>query len=43
LPSVPGALVYLWAGERALALDQLEALEPVPRALNYGDLAKSPE
>ena len=37
------ALVYLQAGERELALDQLEALEQVPRALYYGDLAKTPD
>jgi serine/threonine protein kinase len=37
------ALIYLWAGERELALEQLEALEQVPRGLAYGDLAKSPE
>jgi tetratricopeptide (TPR) repeat protein len=30
--------VYLWAGERELALKQLETLEQVPRALTYGDL-----
>lgn len=30
--------VYLWAGERELAIKQLETLEQVPRALTYGDL-----
>jgi hypothetical protein len=33
------ALIYLWAGQRELALDQLEALEQLPRALAYGELA----
>jgi serine/threonine protein kinase len=37
------ALVYLLVGERELALKQLEALEQVPRALTYGDLAKTPD
>jgi eukaryotic-like serine/threonine-protein kinase len=37
------ALVYLWAGEAELSLQQLEALENVPRALTYGELAKSPD
>ena len=36
------AEVYLWVGERELALKQLEALEQVPRALSYGYLAKVP-
>ena len=35
--------VYLLAGERELALEQLETLARVPRALTYGDLAKLPE
>jgi hypothetical protein len=43
LLAVDLALIYLWAGERELALEQLEALEQVPRGLAYGDLAKSPE
>jgi serine/threonine protein kinase/Tfp pilus assembly protein PilF len=30
--------VYLWAGERELALKQLETVEQVPRGLTYGDL-----
>jgi tetratricopeptide (TPR) repeat protein len=30
--------VYLWAGERELAIEQLETLEQVPGALTYGDL-----
>jgi tetratricopeptide (TPR) repeat protein len=37
------AQVYLWGGEPELAIKQLETLEEVPRALTYGDLAKSPE
>jgi serine/threonine protein kinase len=37
------AQVYLWAGEQELAIRQLESLENVPRALMYGDLAKSPD
>lgn len=37
------AQVYLWAGEQELAIRQLESLESVPRALMYGDLAKSPD
>jgi hypothetical protein len=37
------AAVYLLAGERELAMDQLESLAEVPRALYYGDLAKLPE
>lgn len=36
------AQVYLYAGERELALEQLEALENIPRALTYGYLAKIP-
>jgi hypothetical protein len=43
LLAVDLALVYLWAGERNLGLAQLEALEKVPRALTYGELAKSPD
>jgi serine/threonine protein kinase len=35
------AQVYLWVGERESALKQLEALDQVPRALNYGDLHNS--
>jgi len=37
------AEIYLWAGERELAIKQLETLEQVPRALVYGELAKSPD
>jgi len=37
------AQVYIWAGENELALQQLETLKQVPRALVYGDLAKLPE
>jgi hypothetical protein len=37
------AAVYLLAGERELAMEQLESLAEVPRALYYGDLAKLPE
>jgi TolB-like protein len=33
------AEVYLWTGERDLAIAQLETIEQIPRALNYGDLA----
>jgi serine/threonine protein kinase len=36
------AQVYLWVGERELALKELEALEHVPRALTYGYLSKVP-
>jgi serine/threonine protein kinase len=36
------AQVYLWVGERELALQQLETLEQVPRALSYGYLGKVP-
>jgi len=32
------AQLYVWAGERELAIKQLESLEQVPRALTYGDL-----
>ena len=35
--------IYLLAGERELAMEQLESLAQVPRALNYGELAKLPE
>jgi hypothetical protein len=35
--------VYLWAGERELDIEQLEAVEQIPRALTYGDLAQLPE
>jgi serine/threonine protein kinase len=34
------AQVYVWAGENELAIQQLEALRQVPRALTYGDIAK---
>jgi hypothetical protein len=37
------AQVYVWAGENELALQQLEMLKQVPRALTYGDFAKLPE
>ncbi len=37
------AEVYAWAGERELAIKQLEMLEQVPRALTYGDLARLPD
>ena len=33
------AHVFLWAGEPQLALQQLESLAQVPRALTYGDLS----
>jgi serine/threonine protein kinase/Tfp pilus assembly protein PilF len=36
------AQVYLWVGEKNLALEQLEALQNVPNGLNYGHLSKSP-
>ena len=32
------AELYVWAGEPELAIEQLESLEQVPRALTYGDL-----
>jgi len=32
------AQLYLWCGDRGLAIEQLELLEQVPRALTYGDL-----
>jgi tetratricopeptide (TPR) repeat protein len=41
LLAVDLAQVYLWVGERESALKQLEALEQVPRALDYGDLHNS--
>ncbi|MFZ0504961.1 MAG: protein kinase [Chthoniobacterales bacterium] len=34
------AQVYIWAGENELAIQQLQALAQVPRALTYGDIAK---
>jgi serine/threonine protein kinase/Tfp pilus assembly protein PilF len=37
------AQIYLWAGEPELAMNQLESLVQVPRALTYGDLAKLPD
>jgi serine/threonine-protein kinase len=37
------AQVYVWAGENELAIQQLEMLKQVPRALFNGDLAKLPE
>jgi eukaryotic-like serine/threonine-protein kinase len=37
------AEVYLWADEPELAMKQLESLADVPRAVMYGDLAKTPE
>jgi serine/threonine protein kinase/tetratricopeptide (TPR) repeat protein len=37
------AAVYLLTGEKELAIEQLESLAQVPRALYYGDLAKLPE
>jgi TolB-like protein/Flp pilus assembly protein TadD len=35
--------VYLLAGEKEMAIDQLESLAQVPRALYYGELAKDPD
>ena len=35
--------VYLLAGEKELAIEQLESLAQVPRALYYGELAKDPD
>lgn len=32
------AQLYIWAGEYVSAIEQLESLEQVPRALTYGDL-----
>ena len=37
------AQVYIWAGEDELAMQQLETLVQIPRALTYGDFAKLPE
>ena len=37
------AQVYVFAGENELAIQQLETLKQVPRALTYGDFAKLPE
>jgi serine/threonine protein kinase len=37
------AQVFLLTGDRELAFKQLEMLEQVPRALKYGELAKSPD
>jgi serine/threonine protein kinase len=37
------AQVYLLCGERELAIEQLQSLEQVPRALTYGTLAKAPD
>jgi hypothetical protein len=37
------AQVYVWAGENELAIQQLQSLIQVPRALMYGDFAKLPE
>lgn len=37
------AQVYVWAGENELAMQQLETLKQVPRALTFGDFAKLPE
>jgi len=37
------AAVYLWAGEKTLAITQLDSLKEVPRALRFGELAKSPD
>ncbi len=36
------AQVYLWVGEKELALQQLEALQNIPCGLNYGYLKKMP-
>jgi serine/threonine protein kinase/tetratricopeptide (TPR) repeat protein len=36
------AQVYLWVGEKELALQQLEALQNIPCGLNYGYLNKVP-
>jgi hypothetical protein len=35
--------VYLWTGENESAINQLESLKEVPRALTLSDLAKSPD
>jgi serine/threonine protein kinase/tetratricopeptide (TPR) repeat protein len=37
------AQVYVFAGENELAIQQLETLKQVPRALAYGDFAKLPD
>jgi serine/threonine protein kinase len=37
------AEVYCWAGENEMAIQQLQSLKQVPRALFYGDFAKPPE
>jgi len=37
------AQVYMWTGQKDLAINQLESLKQVPRALTFGDLAKSPD
>lgn len=37
------AQVYMWSGEKELAIRQLESLKDVPRALTFGELAKSPD
>jgi TolB-like protein len=34
------AQVYVWAGENESAIQQLQMLKQVPRALTYGDIAK---
>jgi serine/threonine protein kinase/Tfp pilus assembly protein PilF len=39
---VDRAQVYLWLGEKDLALEELEALQNVPNGLTHGDLSKSP-
>jgi hypothetical protein len=41
LRAVDLARVYLLCGERDLAIEQLQSLQQVPRALTYGDLAKT--
>ncbi|MBV8276265.1 MAG: hypothetical protein JO170_13545, partial [Verrucomicrobia bacterium] len=37
------AQVYVWAGQNELAIQQLETLKQIPRALVYGDFAKLPD
>jgi serine/threonine protein kinase len=37
------AQVYLWTGEKEMAIEQLQSLKEVPRALTFGDLSKSPD
>jgi eukaryotic-like serine/threonine-protein kinase len=37
------AEVYVLAGQKELAIKQLESLKEIPRALTFGDLAKSPD